>query len=89
MGAIGESEVVLSDAKRLMESCSYEEIFVEGQLLSRGWTVSEDRREGLELVIHFSREEWLWMPEDNPVYQDLKRFWMEWISRRLGDRDPR
>jgi len=73
VGRIQGEDVVLSHAIRLAKSYREREVLVEGQDL--------DPLPGAAIVIHFGPKAWLWVGEEQGIYEDLMKFWLGWVGR--------
>ena len=89
VGKIKGADVALAQVKRLVMSHDEEVIFLEGQDVGPGESIPAPRPSvPRQLVIHFSRKRWfgaektwLWVGQNHAVFEDLKKFWMDWLGR--------
>lgn len=81
VGRILGVEAVLSETRSLAAAAE-EKILLEGQNLIPDHTVPEGEAGGLGFILHLSRESWLLVRQDDPVFEILKDFWLKELGRQ-------
>ena len=89
VGKINGADVALTRVKRLVMLHDERVIFLEGRDVGLGESIPAWMGVGRRaLALHFSRkrwfgveEKWLLVGENHAVFEDLKKFWMEWLGR--------